>query len=94
MIAVLSTRWLVFRSCRSSSSSSGPVGRFAQIPAPFDYRNAHLEACRRGMTNPRIARQVHLSPCTVKYHVSALAQQFGATNRVTLSPRCGQLRLQ
>ncbi len=47
----------------------------------------------KGLTNEEIARSVHLSSSSVKHHLGALAEKLGATNRVTLAVRAGELRL-
>lgn len=35
-----------------------------------------------GLTNVRIAETLHLSPTTVKTHVSTILRKLGVTNRV------------
>jgi DNA-binding NarL/FixJ family response regulator len=50
-----------------------------------------LELVLAGRTNNEIARQVYLSPSTVKHQVSALMERLGATNRVTLAIRAREL---
>lgn len=52
-----------------------------------------LKLVAEGLTNEQIAQQVYLSPSTVKYHVGALTRKLGATNRVTLAVRAGELHL-
>ncbi|MFT4295552.1 MAG: response regulator transcription factor [Micropruina sp.] len=46
---------------------------------------------REGRTTHQICREVYLSPSTVKYHVTALMEKLGATNRVTLAIRAVEL---
>lgn len=50
-----------------------------------------LSLIREGRTTEQIARAVYLSPSTVKYHVTALMEKLGATNRVTLAIRAVEL---
>lgn len=52
-----------------------------------------LTLVAEGLTNEQIARRVYLSSSTVKYHVGTLVEKLGATNRVTLAVRAGELRL-
>ena len=52
-----------------------------------------LSLVAEGLTNEKIAQQVYLSPSTVKYHVGMLTEKLGATNRVTLAVRAGELHL-
>lgn len=46
---------------------------------------------RDGKTTEQIAREVYLSSSTIKYHVAALMEKLGATNRVTLAVRALEL---
>lgn len=50
-----------------------------------------LSLIRAGRTTEQIAREVYLSVSTVKYHVKALMEKLGATNRVTLAIRAVEL---
>lgn len=52
-----------------------------------------LKLVADGRTNNQIAKEVYLSPSTVKYHVSTLTNKLGATNRVTLAVRAGEFHL-
>ena len=52
-----------------------------------------LKRVGEGLTNEQIAQQVYLSPSTVKYHIGMLTEKLGATNRVTLAVRAGELHL-
>lgn len=52
-----------------------------------------LKLVGEGLTNDQIAQPVYLSPSTVKYHVGMLTEKLGATNRVTLAVRAGELHL-
>lgn len=51
----------------------------------------HLVSC--GFTNDQIGLEVSLSPSTVKYHIRALSETLGATNRVTLAVAAVRLGL-
>lgn len=46
-----------------------------------------------GRTNEEIAREVYLSPSTVKQQITALMEKLGASNRVTLAVRAAELGL-
>lgn len=50
-----------------------------------------LSLIRAGHTTEQIAGEVYLSSSTVKYHVKALMEKLGATNRVTLAIRAVEL---
>lgn len=50
-----------------------------------------LALIRQGRTTEQIAREVYLSVSAVKYHLSALMEKLGATNRVTLAVRAVEL---
>jgi DNA-binding NarL/FixJ family response regulator len=50
---------------------------------------AHLLA--RGMTNPAIARDLYLSPDTVKAHVARVLRKLGASNRTEAAARVLEL---
>jgi DNA-binding NarL/FixJ family response regulator len=38
----------------------------------------------QGMTNKQIGKQLHLSPFTVRHHVSQLIKKLGAANRAAV----------
>ena len=63
------------------------------VPALTDTEARILKLVGEGLTNRQIAQQVYLSPSTVKYHVGMLTEKLGATNRVTLAVRAGELHL-
>lgn len=44
-----------------------------------------LSLLSKGLSNEQISELVHLSPSTVKYHITKLTDKLGATNRVTLA---------
>ncbi|MEA4943405.1 MAG: LuxR C-terminal-related transcriptional regulator [Propionicimonas sp.] len=44
-----------------------------------------------GKTTVRIAREVHLVPSTVKYHITRMQEKLGAVKRVTLAIRAHEL---
>ncbi|MFT4225345.1 response regulator transcription factor [Micropruina sp.] len=76
---------------------SGPATR---LVATDPYRDRpHLETPERrllglvmdGRSNSEIAKAVHLSESTVKYHLNALMAKFQVSNRVTLAVRAAQL---
>jgi two-component system, NarL family, response regulator DesR len=48
---------------------------------------------RDGRTTEQIASEVFLSASTVKYHITALMEKLGATNRVTLAVKAYELGL-
>lgn len=52
-----------------------------------------LGMIREGRTTDEISRGVFLSPSTVKYHINALMEKLGATNRVTLAIRAYEIGL-
>lgn len=63
----------------------------AELLTPTE--RAILRLIREGRTTEQIAREVYLAPSTVKYHVTALMEKLGATNRVTLAIRALELGL-
>ncbi|HTU75158.1 MAG TPA: LuxR C-terminal-related transcriptional regulator [Trebonia sp.] len=46
-----------------------------------------LELLARGLSNPQIGRELHLSRYTVAHHVAEMLRRVGATNRVDLVTR-------
>ncbi len=52
-----------------------------------------LRLISRGMTNEQIGAVVSLSPSTIKYHITKLAETLGASNRVTLAVAAVRLGL-
>ncbi len=52
-----------------------------------------LRLVSRGLTNDQIGAAVHLSPSTVKYHITRLTEKLGVTNRVTLAVAAVKLGL-
>lgn len=54
---------------------------------------AILRLVSRGMTNEQIGDDIHLSPSTIKYHITKLAEKLGASNRVTLAVAAVRLGL-
>lgn len=62
-------------------------------PALTETEGKILRLVAEGLTNDQIAKRVYLSPSTVKYHVGMLTAKLGATNRVTLAVRAGELHL-
>lgn len=44
-----------------------------------------LRLLSQGMSNDQIGELVHLSPSTIKYHITKLIEKLGVTNRVTLA---------
>jgi DNA-binding NarL/FixJ family response regulator len=62
-------------------------------PALTDTEAKILKLVAEGLTNDQIAKEVYLSPSTVKYHVGMLTDKLGATNRVTLAVRAGEFHL-
>lgn len=68
-----------------------PSTDLAELLSPTERKILLL--IREGRTTEQIAREVYLSPSTVKYHVTALMEKLGATNRVTLAIRALELGL-
>lgn len=64
-----------------------------EAPELTEMESRILSLVAEGLTNEKIAQQVYLSPSTVKYHVGMLTEKLGATNRVTLAVRAGELHL-
>lgn len=89
------------RAARSGLSVLTPKARdrLSMQPQPEDApvltetERTILRLVAEGLTNEQIAKDVYLSASTVKYHVGALTNKLGATNRVTLAVRAGELRL-
>ena len=46
-----------------------------------------------GMTNKQIGKQLHLSPFTVRHHVSQLIKKLGVANRAAVAARATQFGL-
>lgn len=89
------------RAARSGLSVLSPKasGRLATPTRPDDAPELTqteatiLKLVAKGLTNDQIAQQVYLASSTVKYHIGMLTQKLGATNRVTLVVRAGELHL-
>jgi NarL family two-component system response regulator LiaR len=55
--------------------------------APIDLTDREREVLlllAKGMTNKQIGKRLHLSPFTVRYHVSQLIKKLGAANRAAV----------
>ncbi|WP_066372053.1 response regulator [Herbidospora mongoliensis] len=67
-------------------ATSGPAAAPAQpIQALTDREEDVLAEVARGRTNAEIARDLHISMSTVKFHLTGLMTKLGARNRVELA---------
>ncbi|MBW6439125.1 response regulator transcription factor [Actinoplanes hulinensis] len=67
-------------------ATSGPAGTPAQpVDALTDREEDVLAKVALGRTNAEIARDLHISMSTVKFHLTGLMTKLGARNRVELA---------
>ncbi|XVU28252.1 response regulator [Actinoplanes sp. CA-054009] len=67
-------------------ATSGPATRPPQpVPALTDREEDVLVRVARGRTNAEIARDLHISMSTVKFHLAGLMTKLAARNRVELA---------
>lgn len=67
-------------------ATSGPTATPAQpVQALTDREEDVLGKVARGKTNAEIARDLHISMSTVKFHLTSLMTKLGARNRVELA---------
>lgn len=58
----------------------------APVLAPLSPREREVAMCvARGLSNPAIARELHISPSTVKDHVHNILERLGLTSRTQLA---------
>lgn len=62
-----------------------PSRSIANRPRLLPREREVLELLARGLTNAQIAKQLFVSPSTVKLHVAALMRKLGAENRTSLA---------
>jgi DNA-binding NarL/FixJ family response regulator len=85
----------VRRACRGPRSAGGScVATGATAPDPVSPRERDvLTALAAGATNPAIARDLGLSPNTVKQHASSIFRKLGVRNRAEAVRRADELGL-
>jgi DNA-binding NarL/FixJ family response regulator len=70
-----------------------PSRSIAEPPRLLPRERQVLDLLTRGLTNPEIARQLFVSPSTVKVHVASLMRKLDADNRTSLATRAHVLGL-
>lgn len=70
-----------------------PARSLAEPPRLLPREREVLELLTRGLTNREIARELFVSPSTVKVHVTALMRKLSADNRTSLATKAHVLGL-
>ncbi len=85
----------VHRACRGPREAGGSsIATGASSPDPVTPREREvLSAFATGATNPAIARELGLSPNTVKQHASSIFRKLGVRNRAEAVRRADELGL-
>lgn len=67
-------------------AGSAPAGPPPQPNEPLTEREEHvLATVARGLSNTKIAHELHISLSTVKTHISSVMTKIGARNRVEVA---------